>query len=512
MRERAEAFLPLGCRPRTAGVERATAGAAALTMKLKLHKIDVFKKVDPELLRGTNLGAVVSVLGIAIILGLFFFEVSDFLTNDFVSTVVMDPRITDTGDELRINFNITLERLACPYVSLELHNSLGTHRTNITRNIIKMKVKTKGDVSHVVGVMSADEPKRILIDENAVVPDMPNSRPDVLTPDNFESYIARHDVVIVDFFAPWCVWCKRLHPVWEATAHDFASEFGSEGRRVGVAWVDCTDDKQVALCHSNHVSAFPTIVAFRGGDSHSHDYYHGDRTVAALKEFVRAELVKLRRPSLDDEHAEARLLIKAAEDADFADGDGKHVPAWEGCRIEGFVLTPKVPSTLVFQAVMPSHSMDPARINVTHEIHHLSFGLPFSKQELKILPAEVAAAMHRLDGQEFATQAANQTVEHYLNLVGTSFSYLHYGTLATYKYTAHSAAFHGDTLLPTVRVHYDLSPMHVSIVEKRKPVYRFVTNLFAIIGGCFTVFGLIDSMLDSAHQVVKKKISLGKQT
>jgi hypothetical protein len=84
--------------------------------------------------------------------------------------------------------------------------------------------------------------------------------------------------------------------------------------------------------------------------------------------------------------------------------------------------------------------------------------------------------------------------------------------LTTYKYTQHSAAFHGDTLLPTVRVHFDISPMHVVIVERRKPLYRFVTNLFAIIGGCFTVFGIFDAVIDSAHQAVKKKLALGKQS
>jgi hypothetical protein len=40
-----------------------------------LQKIDVYRKIDPELTRGTALGALVSVSGIALILGLFFFEV-----------------------------------------------------------------------------------------------------------------------------------------------------------------------------------------------------------------------------------------------------------------------------------------------------------------------------------------------------------------------------------------------------------------------------------------------------
>jgi thiol-disulfide isomerase/thioredoxin len=332
----------------------------------------------------------------------------------------MDPTLNTNNDELRVNFNVTLERLPCAYVSMELHNSIGTHRTNITRNIIKYQVKTKGEVSHIVGVMDASEPRRITIQEVAdtAPPEALNAKPVTLTPDNFESYVAKHDVVMVDFFAPWCVWCQRLHPVWENAAHEFAREFGP--RKVGVAWVDCTMPQQDELCHTHHINAFPTIVSFRGGDSHSHEHYHGDRTVDAFKQHAKAELAKIDVPELD----QGKRALRAAEDADFNDGDGKHAPAWEGCRLEGFALTPKVPGALVFQAVMHGHSINPARINVTHQTHHLSFGIPFTKTEMKVLPQEVAHAMHKLDGQEFVTASPNQTVEHYLNIVGTSFTYL----------------------------------------------------------------------------------------
>jgi len=43
-------------------------------MKKLVAKLDVYKKIDPELTRGTTLGALVSVLGIGIILALFYYE------------------------------------------------------------------------------------------------------------------------------------------------------------------------------------------------------------------------------------------------------------------------------------------------------------------------------------------------------------------------------------------------------------------------------------------------------
>jgi len=46
--------------------------------------------------------------------------------------------------------------------------------------------------------------------------------------------------------------------------------------------------------------------------------------------------------------------------------------------------------------------------------------------------------------------------------------------------------------------------------EYAKPFSHFLTDVCAIVGGIFTVAGLIDGMIYNAERVMKKKMEIGK--
>jgi hypothetical protein len=58
---------------------------------------------------------------------------------------------------------------------------------------------------------------------------------------------------------------------------------------------------------------------------------------------------------------------------------------------------------------------------------------------------------------------------------------------------------------------YDFSPIMVKFTETRRSFTHFLTGVCAIIGGVFTVAGIIDSFLYHGLRSVQTKINLGKK-
>ena len=58
--------------------------------------------------------------------------------------------------------------------------------------------------------------------------------------------------------------------------------------------------------------------------------------------------------------------------------------------------------------------------------------------------------------------------------------------------------------------YYDISPMLIINREHQKSFTHFMTGICAIVGGIFTVAGILDGFIYSAEKTLKKKIELGK--
>lgn len=74
-----------------------------------------------------------------------------------------------------------------------------------------------------------------------------------LTKDNFESVVTGHDMVVIDFWAPWCAPCRAFAPTFEA-----ASE-----RHGDVVFGKVNTEAERELAAAFNIRSIPTLMFFR---------------------------------------------------------------------------------------------------------------------------------------------------------------------------------------------------------------------------------------------------------
>lgn len=74
-----------------------------------------------------------------------------------------------------------------------------------------------------------------------------------LTKDNFEQVVTGSNMVVVDFWAPWCAPCRSFAPTYEA-----ASE-----RHEGVVFAKVNTEEEQELAAAFNIRSIPTLMLFR---------------------------------------------------------------------------------------------------------------------------------------------------------------------------------------------------------------------------------------------------------
>lgn len=79
-----------------------------------------------------------------------------------------------------------------------------------------------------------------------------------LNEQQLKQYMNEGKAVLVDYWAPWCGYCRRIAPMYDKVAQQY------EGRLL-VAKINI--DEEPALARGEGIEVIPTLVLYQGGEA-----------------------------------------------------------------------------------------------------------------------------------------------------------------------------------------------------------------------------------------------------
>ena len=87
--------------------------------------------------------------------------------------------------------------------------------------------------------------------------------------------------LLVDYWAPWCDYCRRIGPAYDRIADQFGNE---------IHVVKINIDDEPLLAHQEHIEVIPTLVLYKGGKAIGSVV--APESKAAIEEFIRQSLAE----------------------------------------------------------------------------------------------------------------------------------------------------------------------------------------------------------------------------
>jgi len=76
--------------------------------------------------------------------------------------------------------------------------------------------------------------------------------------EQFHYLLNEEKPILIDFWAPWCSYCRRIGPAYEKIAEQYEQQ-------LVVAKVNIDDEPQLA--EAEQIEVIPTLVLYRGGQA-----------------------------------------------------------------------------------------------------------------------------------------------------------------------------------------------------------------------------------------------------
>jgi hypothetical protein len=231
---------------------------------------------------------------------------------------------------------------------------------------------------------------------------------------------------------------------------------------------------------------------------------------------VEGSMKKIRIDTNGNILSEEDLLTESTNNAQLTGIIKQQLQDKEGCRLKGNIKVNKVPGNFHISShafhdrVHAVVGNDIGKLDFSHEIVHLSFGENHDIQTIQTAFHE--GVLSPLDSvKKIRPENVKEPIsyEYYIKVVPTTYKTLQDKEYYVHQFTANSNEYRAEGA-PAVFFRYDLSPVTVKFAQVQESFFHFIVQVCAIVGGVFTVAGLIEGFLHSSIAKVLKKREEGK--
>jgi len=178
-----------------------------------------------------------------------------------------------------------------------------------------------------------------------------------------------------------------------------------------------------------------------------------------------------------------------------------------GCLFEANFQINKIPGNF-HVSTHSATKQPPGDISFEHIIHELRFGA-------RVDDPSIPGTFNPLENVKKLDGSGVESYDYVMRVVPTVVRNVKGAEAVSYQYTYTFKKYMGFSMggraIPALWFKYDLSPLTVKYSHRRPPIYTFITTVCAIVGGTFTVAGIIDSCIFTASEMFKK-FELGKHS
>ena len=99
--------------------------------------------------------------------------------------------------------------------------------------------------------------------------------------EKYQELLKADKPLLVDFWAPWCSYCRRIGPAYDRIAQQFEND---------VNVVKINIDEEPALAEAEHIEVIPTLVLYQNGQAIGSIV--APESKAMIEAFIRESLAK----------------------------------------------------------------------------------------------------------------------------------------------------------------------------------------------------------------------------